>query len=145
MSCNGGVGLVWGCLACLQVYCLTSFIEANNLAEVKVLEMWGASSGGEFRGRGGAGRAAHITWSCGCRSCATHTHHRTIDDCHVIPHSFIAQYILCLCSLLLSAALWCCPGMSTPAEMEIVLQESRDSVREAKIQLVMLDQSMVTR
>lgn len=36
-------------------------------------------------------------------------------------------------------------GLSTPAEMEKILQESRDSVREAKIQLVMLDQSMVTR
>jgi hypothetical protein len=36
-------------------------------------------------------------------------------------------------------------GMSVPPEMEMILQESRDSVREAKIQLVMLDQSMVTR
>jgi len=63
-----------------KVYALTSFIEANNFAQVKIVEMWGASSG----------------------------------------------------------------GLSTPAEMEKILQESRDSVREAKIQLVMLDQSMVT-
>lgn len=36
-------------------------------------------------------------------------------------------------------------GLSIPPEMEQILQESRDSVREAKIQLVMLDQGMVTR
>lgn len=42
---------------------------------------------------------------------------------------------------------WKClrAGLTIPREMEQILQESRDSVREAKIQLVMLDQRMVTR
>ena len=37
----------------VQVYALTSFIEANNFAQGRVVEMWGESSGGKGTDVGG--------------------------------------------------------------------------------------------